>query len=352
MKTDHILIIRFSAMGDVAMMVPVVYELATQYPDLRITVLSQPFARPFFEFMAPRVGFMDADVKNEYQGVVGLNTLYRRLTAKNFTAIADFHDVLRTKWLRTRFNIDQYRVEHIHKHRMQKRRLTAQKHKVFMQLPTSFDNYADVLSRLGYPIELGRFRSIFGEGHGNLRQQPAEIGEKKPFQQWIGIAPFASQAGKMYPLDLLNEAMGIIIKRHPSCRIFLFGGKERELRILDEIASQHKHCINASAILGGLSNELILMSNLDVMVSMDSANMHLASLTGTPVVSIWGATHPYAGFLGWKQRMEDTVQMTLPCRPCCVFGEKACHRGDYACLYRIKPSVVADHVDMVFEREK
>ena len=351
MKTDHILIIRFSAMGDVAMMVPVVYELATQYPDLRITVLSQPFARPFFEFMAPRVGFMDADVKNEYQGVVGLNTLYRRLTAKNFTAIADFHDVLRTKWLRTRFNIDQYRVEHIHKHRMQKRRLTAQKHKVFMQLPTSFDNYADVLSRLGYPIELGRFRSIFGEGHGNLRQLPAEIGEKKPFQQWIGIAPFASHAGKMDPLDLLNEAMGIIIKRHPSCRIFLFGGKERELRILDEIASQHKHCINASAILGGLSNELILMSNLDVMVSMDSANMHLASLTGTPVVSIWGATHPYAGFLGWKQRMEDTVQMTLPCRPCCVFGEKACHRGDYACLYRIKPSVVADHVDMVFERE-
>ena len=163
MKTDHILIIRFSAMGDVAMVVPVVYELALQYPEVRITVLSQPFARPFFEFLAPRVGFMDADLKNEYQGVVGLNTLYRRLTAKNFTAIADFHDVLRTKWLRTRFNIDQYRVEHINKHRMQKRRLTAHKHKVFKQLPSSFDNYADVLSRLGYPIDLGRFHSLFGE---------------------------------------------------------------------------------------------------------------------------------------------------------------------------------------------
>ena len=347
MKTDHILIIRFSAMGDVAMVVPVVYELALQYPEVRITVLSQPFARPFFEFLAPRVGFMDADLKNEYQGVVGLNTLYRRLTAKNFTAIADFHDVLRTKWLRTRFNIDQHRVEHINKHRMQKRRLTAHKHKVFKQLPTSFDNYADVLSRLGYPIDLGRFHSIFGEGHGNLRLLPLQIGEKKPFQQWIGVAPFASHTGKTYPLPLLKEAIEMMIKRHPSCRIFLFGGKERELKSLDEIAAMHKHCINASAILGGLTNELILMSNLDVMVSMDSANMHLASLTGTPVVSIWGATHPYAGFLGWKQRMEDTVQVTLPCRPCCVFGEKACRRGDYACLNRIKPSDIADHVDKI-----
>ena len=229
MKTDHILIIRFSAMGDVAMVVPVVYELALQYPEVRITVLSQPFARPFFEFLAPRVGFMDADLKNEYQGVVGLNTLYRRLTAKNFTAIADFHDVLRTKWLRTRFNIDQYRVEHINKHRMQKRRLTAHKHKVFKQLPSSFDNYADVLSRLGYPIDLGRFHSIFGEGHGNLRLLPLQIGEKKPFQQWIGVAPFASHTGKTYPLPLLKEAIEMMIKRHPSCRIFLFGGKERRI---------------------------------------------------------------------------------------------------------------------------
>ncbi|MBQ9652530.1 MAG: glycosyl transferase family 1, partial [Prevotella sp.] len=91
MKRDHILIIRFSALGDVAMLVPVVAALAKQYPNVRITVLSRPFARPLFESLAPNVGFMGADIKNEYHGIRGLNSLYRRLTAKQFTAIADMH---------------------------------------------------------------------------------------------------------------------------------------------------------------------------------------------------------------------------------------------------------------------
>ena len=100
MKHEHILIIRFSALGDVAMTVPVVYSLARQYPHVRITVLSKAFARPFFENIAPNVGFMEADVKKEYHGVKGLNTLYRRLTAKKFTAIADLHNVIRSSYLR------------------------------------------------------------------------------------------------------------------------------------------------------------------------------------------------------------------------------------------------------------
>ena len=59
MKKEHILVIRFSALGDVAMAVPVVWALATQYPDIRITVLSKAFARTLFDDLAPNVNFMD-----------------------------------------------------------------------------------------------------------------------------------------------------------------------------------------------------------------------------------------------------------------------------------------------------
>ena len=86
--------------------------------------------------------------------------------------------------------------------------------------------------------------------------------------------------------------------------------------------------------------ELALISHLDCMVSMDSANMHLASLVGTPVVSIWGATHPYCGFLGWKQPYENIVQAELDCRPCSVFGDKPCYRKDYACMSAISPDTI------------
>lgn len=349
MKTDHLLLIRFSALGDIAMTVPVVYELALRYPHLRITVLSQPFARPLFEPFMPRISFMGADIKREYRGVKGLNSLYRRLIAKKFTAIADLHDVLRTKYLRTRFNIGRYQVEHIDKHRALKRRLIASPQHC-PSLPTSFQNYADVLARLGYPISLNAFRTIFPDGLPSLRRLPESIGEKRSFQQWIGIAPFAAHPGKTYPQTQLITLIETLIRRHPSCRIFLFGGGMRELQQLDRMAARFPHCINASGTLGQLQQELILMAHLDVMISMDSGNMHLASLTATPVVSIWGATHPKAGFMGWKQPEEYAVQTDLPCRPCSIFGNRPCHRGDYACMTQISPEQIADRIDEVLAR--
>ena len=336
-------------MGDVAMLVPVVSSLARQYPDLRITVLSRPFARPFFENIAHNVGFMEADLKGEYHGVSGLNALYRRLVAKNFTAIADMHNILRSSYLRMRFNLGRYRVEHIDKHRRERRLLTSAKERELRQIPTSFENYADVLTRLGYPVRLD-FDSVFPPSGGNLRTVSDRIGEKKMFQQWIGIAPFAAHEGKIYPPEKMELVIAEIIRRHPSCRIFLFGGGDKEMRVFDEWCSRHKNCTNASALLGSLQQEMTVMSHLDVMLSMDSANMHIASICGTRVVSVWGATHPFAGFMGWHQRMEDAVQLDLPCRPCSIYGNRPCRRGDYACLNGITPEMIADHVEAALRK--
>lgn len=346
MIRPHLLIIRFSAMGDVAMTVPVVYSLAKQYPDLRITVLSKPFARVFFEDLAPNVGFMAADPKKELHGIHGLNVLYRRLVAKNPTAIADFHNILRSNYLRLRFNLGQFRVAHLDKHRNQRHHLVSLKNKDKQPLEPVFQGYCDVLAKLGYPVTLD-FKSIFPEGGAPLRNLPAQIGEKKAFQQWIGIAPFAAHPGKMLPKETMKKAIRQLAKRHPSCRIFLFGGGAKEKQELDHWVQELPNCQNASAILGGLDQELALMSHLDVMVSMDSANMHLASLVSTPVVSVWGATHPYAGFMGWQQSSENAVQVDLDCRPCSIFGNKPCQRGDFACMRRITPEMIVQKVEKV-----
>ena len=413
MKTDHLLIIRFSAMGDVAMTVPVVKSLAQQYPDLRITVLSKPFARTLFDGLAPNVSFMGADIKGEYHGIKGLNALYRRLTAKNFTAIADLHSILRSSYLRMRFNFDRYRVAHIDKHRAMRRALTATNNKQLVQLPTPFEGYADVLAQLGYPVNIN-FTSIFppeggdlkliapfingkskgeeekklserekaireetacegaeakilseekegkreeakvlSEGAEGKREEEKVISEKeeeevkaeslKPQgEKWIGIAPFAAHKGKIYPLEKMERVIELLLEREPNCRIFLFGGGAEERELLTQWESRHDRC--TCALLGSLYNELVLMSHLDTMVSMDSANMHLASLTGTRVVSVWGATHPFAGFMGWNQSPADAVQTTLPCRPCSIFGNKPCLHGDYPCLNSITPEEIVERV--------
>lgn len=358
MKTEHILIMRFSAMGDVAMMVPVVYSLAKQYPHVRITVLSRPFARPFFDGLADNVGFMASDLKKEYRGIKGLNTLYRRLVAKHFTVVADFHDVIRTKFLRMRFGLNRQHVAHINKHRQGKRRLCAKSNKVLVQQPTSFDNYAEVLAKLGYPVKL-EFSSIFPKSGGDLsilngndaKSDNPILSPKGSDEQWIGIAPFAAHAGKVYPLEKMEQVIRLIEERYPKCRIFLFGGGEKEVEKFHEWTSIFNKCTCVCDIIKGISSELILMSHLDVMLSMDSSNMHLASLTGIPVVSIWGATHPYAGFMGWNQKAENAVSTQLPCRPCSIYGNKPCHRGDFACMNSITPEMIMKKTVRVLDKK-
>ena len=346
MKKEHILIIRFSAIGDVAMAVPVVYSLATQYPDIRITVLSRRFARPFFDDLAPNVDFMEADLKGEYRGVKGLNALYRRLTAKQFTKIADLHNVLRSEYLRMRFNMGRYRVEHINKHRRDRRKLTSYKNKVRAQLRTPFENYADVLARLGYPVKL-EFTSLFPPEGGNLNLLPAIIGPKKNFEQWIGVAPTAAHLGKCYPTDRSRQVIEELLRRHPHARIFLFGRGRKEDELFTQWCREIPHCVYVSQHLENMQQELILMSHLDVMLSMDSSNMHMASLTATPVVSVWGATHPYGGFMGWKQPAENAIQADLDCRPCSIYGKRPCRRGDLACMNLIRPEIIIEKIEQI-----
>ena len=142
-----------------------------------------------------------------------------------------------------------------------------------------------------------------------------------------------------------------IIHNHPSCRIFIFGGGNKENILIKKITDKHQECINASEYLASLPQELILMSHLDVMISMDSANMHLASLVNLPVVSIWGATHPYAGFMGWNQSPDNAVQLNLNCRPCSIYGNKPCIRGDFACMKNITPELIVEKVENILRKK-
>ena len=339
----HILVIRFSALGDVAMAVPVVWALSQQYPDVRITVLSRPFARPLFYDLAPNVNFMEADVKGEYRGVKGLNALYRRLTAKQFTHVADLHAVLRSEYLRMRFNLGRFKVQHIDKHRRLRRQLVGKK-KSRQQLPTPFENYIDVFARLGFPIEKIDFHSIFPPEGGDLGLLPKAIGPKRNWEHWIGIAPFAAHKGKIYPKEKMETAIRLLCEKYPRCRIFLFGRGKDEDATFPQWEQQMPQCTYVGKHLETMHQELILMSHLDAMLSMDSANMHLASLCGVKVVSFWGATHPIAGFMGWGQKRENAICLDLECQPCSIFGQKPCRYGDYRCLNGIAPETIVERL--------
>ena len=327
----NILLIRFSALGDVAMLAPVVREAAKANGNTEFTVLSRPMCEPLFDNLGENVRFIGRDVKRDYRGLSGLYRLFRELDRMHFDCVCDMHDVLRTKVLRKLFRLHGYKVYKINKHRELRRLITAEgEKKQLRQLPTAFENYQHVIDDV-----LGN-KGEWNKEEG-LILNPSSFNPIK-----IGIAPFAAHKGKIYPLERMEE---VIRNVNGNVEIILFGGRaDEEQSVMRKWAEKYPNVHLASEYCKNLREELQLMAELDVMVSMDSANMHLASLVGTRVVSIWGATHPYAGFLGWGQSMDDCIQRNdLKCRPCSIYGNKPCLRGDMACM-DISPEKVVDRL--------
>lgn len=341
MTIRRLLLTRFSAMGDVAMTVPVVWSLAEKYPDVEIIFLSRKNFAPMFAHCPKNVRFIGVDLKNDYKGFSGLNRLFAEVKALNIDAYADCHDVLRTKYLRFRSALSGIRTEKIDKGRSEKKRLARLGAERCKPLKTTVERYQDVLAHLGFDFKIN-FTSIFG---GAVQDLPDEIkkitGDKT--QKWVGVAPFAAHKGKILPLDKTEDVVKKLSEH--GCRVFLFGAGEKEGSVLEGWQSKYNDVVSVAGKLGGLGNELLLIFKLDSMLSMDSANMHLASLVGVRAVSVWGATHPAAGFLGYGQKDNDAVQVAMPCRPCSIYGNKKCRQSDeYKCLTQIQPDAIVDKI--------
>ena len=337
----HLLVLRFSAIGDVLMTVPVIDAFARQHPDVRLTVCSRAWAKPIFDLLPENVAFTAADLKGIHKGFHGLNLLGRRLLALQPTGVADLHDVLRTKWLRLRFRLAGRTVRKIHKDRTARRRFVTAEEKT-LQLSV-FEKYADVFRRLGFPDFHPDFHSLFPAGGADLSTTLPDFDlSLRPEPHWVAVAPFATHEGKVYPLTLMEQVIAQLSARE-DVRVFLFGAGPREREVLEGWATRYPRVESMAGRLRNMAEEAALISHCRVMLSMDSANMHLASLVAVPVVSIWGATHPLGGFMGWGQRMEDAVQRTdLDCRPCSIYGNRPCRHGDFPCLNGIRPKDVTE----------
>lgn len=346
-----VLVIRLSAMGDVAMAAPIVASVCKANPDVRFTFLSTPLFEPFFEKL-PNFTFIGTSIRREKSGLPGLWRLFRSLRRKGgtpespgkFDCVVDLHDVLRSKVLRSFFRLSGVRVSVIDKGREAKRNLVAGVDR--RQLTRTTERYAEAFRRAGLAVPDAQF----------VREAPdlphiaLPVAAHRKDEMWVGISPFAQHKAKMYPPQSMIKVIEGLLAQ-PNVRIFLFGGGSVEAeaaRVMIEKATADNHelrfrCHNSINVMT-LREEMSLMAHLDCMVSMDSSNMHICSLFGVRVVSIWGGTHPFAGFLGYGQSDSDVIQRDdLSCRPCSIFGDVPCRLDDYRCL-DIKPEVIVAKV--------
>jgi ADP-heptose:LPS heptosyltransferase len=299
-------------MGDVAMTIPVLRAFTKQYPDVKLTVLTREFFTPFFRDLE-NVTVYPADLKGKHKGVLGLYKLSKDLKDLNIDTIADLHNVLRTNILKF-FFFGKTFVQ-INKGRAEKKALVSGQ--TFQQLKITHERYADVFRELGFTLDLSTPKF---PKRAELNSKTLNIVGTNS-KKWIGIAPFAAHESKMYPLELMGKVIETLSKTH---KILLFGGGKKEIEILDEFQNKHEHVINLAGKLT-LTEELDVISNLDVMLSMDSGNAHMAAMLGIKVATIWGVTHPFAGFAPFNQPedfelLSDREQ--FPLIPTSIYGNK------------------------------
>jgi len=340
--TKNILVIRLSAMGDVAMTVPLLRALIAKYPDVKVTILSRAFFKPFFDDIE-RVTFFAADVNGRHKGFLGLLRLFRELKALKVDAVADLHNVLRSKVVAKLFSLMGKPTATTDKARYEKKALTRAVNKVFRQLTPIVERHAKTFEKLGYPIDITSI--TFPEKQPLTLEVKAISGEKSG--KWIGIAPFAQHRGKVYPTDLMQEVIDKLAD-NTEYTLFLFGGGKEETVQLEKFA-QGKNNIVVTAGRLKLDQELNLISNLDLMLSMDSGNAHMAAMLGVKVITFWGATHPYAGFAPFNQPADYAITANreqYPLLPTSIYGNKIVEGYEDA-MRTIKPEIVVDKISAV-----
>lgn len=337
MKAEHLVVLRFSAFGDVAMMLPVLRTFFVTYPHVQLTLVTRSAFIPVFqEFTQLKV--LVFDPKEKHKGLKGIMQLFREIKALNPNGIVDLHGVLRTQLLRGLALINGLKFRQIDKGRKSKKQLTRTKNKVFQPLTPTIYRYVDVFRKTGFPVDLKKHEfppkpllpSVFSEKF------------KTPNIKWIGIAPFASFEGKQYPLDLMQQVVAYLQRDH---QVFLFGAgnKEKEPLAIWEKAYPRVYNMAGKHLL---ADELALIAHLDVMLSMDSANAHLATNYNIPVITLWGVTHPFAGFAAWGQPEEHNLladREKFPLIPTSVYGNK-CPEGYEKAFRTISPKKVIETI--------
>lgn len=338
-------------MGDVLLLYPVFKSVLENNPDVRITFITRKRFGVFFENI-DRLEVIEIDFAQSYKGISGLYLLYKRLRGMKFDYLLDLHQNLRTWVLKSFFRLGSVKCLTYQKGRIAKKRATRLKNKILTPLAHTTERYANVFQKIGLKVNLQEkyfiqisqdvshtLQSFLNKNHLQILDL-----EEDNKDIWIGIAPFAQHENKIWGIAKTESLIKLLIENQ-NIHIFLFGGGRTETEILEKLAKQFPKNVVCVAGNLDLKDEMQLMKRLKIMLTMDSSNMHLATLLGLPVISIWGATHPDLGFAPLYQNVNHIIQIPtseLTCRPCSVYGNKPCFRKDKACMQMISPELVKD----------
>ena len=335
---SNVLVIRLSVLGNVAMTIPVLYPVCKANPDTRFVMLTKKWPATMFQDCPGNLTVVAFDAKENNNGFLGLFKFAAQVCKRyDIDAVADLHNVMGTRIIDAYMRMRGVTVVRLDRENAKRRDLV--NHRSTDPVTPIHDRYRNVFKKLGFEAPDNFTRLYMGH---DWPESPIVL-NKEPGQRWIAISPFSSHRQKAYPLELMEKVIERLTQNE-NYWIFLMGGGKAEKIALRPIARKYKKVISMAEVKHKFIDEYALFGKCDLMLTMESANMHLASLVDLQAMTIWGPTSPACGYLGYNQVVEDDIQLDMDCRPCSITGDKPCKYGDFRCMANISPDDIARRV--------
>ncbi|NDW17303.1 hypothetical protein D0T53_00045 [Dysgonomonas sp. 216] len=341
------LILRYSRIGDAIIPIPLIYALAIKYPEDNFTILSHSLLEPLFKAMPENVTFVPMISKGEgfLRGprfILKRLLFYRKLRQLAFDKIAVLqYDTFSKKLLKNVGSGTQVAISD----ELEFRDINRLKKANFGNLSMT-RIYKGIFNELGYDNLDPEFDSLrFKNESISDIYSMLDIAED---DKVIAIAPFSKEKQKIYPLDRMKEVAGYFAGKK-KCKVLILGGGQKEENVVEEWRQEYPQIISVINKFS-FADELRLIAHANIVLSMDSANLHIASLLKAPTVSIWGATHPLAGYYTpQKNTIYKTVIKNCDCQPCSIVGSAPCTQAQQMKCMDIAPSLVINAITELLE---
>ncbi|PIE35768.1 lipopolysaccharide heptosyltransferase II [candidate division KSB3 bacterium] len=342
----HILIIRFSSIGDIVLTTPVVRAVRRAFPQARVDFLTKQAFTELLE-TSPHLDRVHAyDRRYHAQRLRQLGTSLRK---NRYDLCIDLHNNLRSHLFR--FLIRPRKTVTYSKQILRRTLL----------VKAGLNYYADIIQVPDrYLRPLAQF-NIVGDSHG-LELFPTEahythvqaifqqehLDEEEPA---IGLGPVASFPLKQWPIEKF-VALGKLLAHQHQARIIIFGGPH-DRDIGETIAKQLP---NAPIVLCGhvsLLESAAALTRCAVFIGNDTGTVHIATAMQTPVVVVFGPTSEELGFYPYHAPQSQVICASLPCRPCTHTGKGKCKISDvHACMQRISVEEAQEAVSNMLPAEQ
>jgi len=329
----RILIIRLSSFGDIILTEPITAVLRKTYPDAEIDFLtSEKYAT--LPRLFPNISTVFT-WKNDKDSVLDLKD-------RNYDLILDLQGKLRSFLIRLQLG-GTHTITYNKKHFL--RRMIVKKW-THQTIGSTTELYASVLDKMQIPYSLPRPVIV------PLRQKDPIMGEafrdkRESRRLFIGVFPGATHNTKIYPLEQMSAVLSSLPDDWKLCYVFMGGAQEKSNNTILRKSVKFPS-IDLTGQLDYL-NLAYILSELDMVITMDSGPMHMAAALGKPQVAIFGATHTKLGF-GPQNPKSIVIESNIKCQPCSLHGSDRCPKGHFKCMKEISPKEVAQAIVTLHER--